>query len=344
MDKDIGYFSQCVAPLLEWFRAEKRDLPWRHTDDPYRIWVSEIMLQQTRVEAVKGYYARFLEAFPTVFDLANAEEDKMYKAWEGLGYYNRVKNMKAAAKTVVAEYGGKFPANRDLLRSLKGIGDYTAGSISSIAFRLPEPAVDGNVLRVLTRVLQCDKNVDRDDTKRYFADILRAVFPAGAERDFTESLMELGALVCVPNGDPLCERCPLHGFCKAKGNPAPYPVKDKKRDRKIEEKTMLVLETEKGFYLQKREKGVLKGLWQFPLFDGFLTDAEIKRETDELKFQGKIKKLTVGKHIFTHIEWKIAVYYGKGTGEGKIPWEQLKDYPVPSAISQFFPKIASVRK
>lgn len=344
MDWEVELLQNAVEPLIGWFEREKRDLPWRHTRDPYAIWVSEIMLQQTRVEAVKGYYARFLAAFPTVESLAEADDERLLKAWEGLGYYSRARNLRAAARTVVEEYGGHLPPSREKLRALKGIGDYTAGSISSIAFGLPEPAVDGNVLRVLTRLLKCDKNIDRPQTKAEFAALLKHVYRPEYASALTESLMELGALVCLPNGEPRCAACPLRPLCRAHDHPEDYPVRDAKKARRVEQKTMLVLETPNGLYLQKREKGLLKSLWQFPLYDNFLSDAEIAARANELGFDGEICLIAEGRHVFTHVEWQIKVYYGKGAGCGAVAWEDLARYPFPSAISQFFGAIENARK
>ena len=193
--------------LLPWFAENRRDLPWRRDREPYHIWVSEIMLQQTRVEAVRGYYARFLEALPTVADLAKAPDDGLGKLWEGLGYYSRMRNLRAAAQVVQEKWNGQIPRDYDAVRSLPGIGDYTAGAICSIAFDMPTPAVDGNVLRVLARVLADSRPVDLPAVRREAREALAAVYPEGRCGDFTQALMELGATVCLPNGAPLCDRC-----------------------------------------------------------------------------------------------------------------------------------------
>ncbi len=201
--------------LLHWYDYNKRILPWRENKDPYRIWISEIMLQQTRVEAVKPYFDRFMEVLPTVYDLAKVDDDRLMKLWEGLGYYNRARNLKAAAQTIVEEYGGQLPADYDKLLSLKGIGMYTAGAIGSIAFELQVPAVDGNVLRVLTRLWGDDSDILKDKTKKAMGRRVMEFMPEDRPGDFNQALIELGATVCVPNGQPLCDQCPWDTVCKA---------------------------------------------------------------------------------------------------------------------------------
>lgn len=277
---------------MEWYRISKRELPWRGTHDPYRVWVSEIMLQQTRVEAVKGYYQRFLERFPTATALANASEDEVLKAWEGLGYYSRARNLHAAAK-IVAKEG--FPATFEGVRALPGVGDYTAGAICSIAYNLPCPAVDGNVLRILTRLLADGRNIDETATRTAFSAMLKEVYPPEAG-DFCQALMELGAIVCVPNGDPLCDQCPWREICRARteGKIDEFPVRNEKKARKIVPLNVYVLEREGKYALQKREKrGLLAGLWEFPNFEGETPD-----------FGEQVAKKSA-KHVFTHVEWDM---------------------------------------
>ncbi|MDE6677133.1 MAG: A/G-specific adenine glycosylase, partial [Clostridia bacterium] len=227
--------QQAVPPLLGWYRVHKRTLPWRGTHDAYKVWVSEIMLQQTRVEAVKEYYVRFLERFPTATELAEASEDEVLKYWEGLGYYSRARNLHKAAK-VIAKDG--FPKTFEGVRALAGIGDYTAGAICSIAYDLPCPAVDGNVLRILTRLLADGRNIDDNKTKAEFSALLKEVYPKEAG-DFCQALMELGAIVCVPNGAPLCGECPWAGLCRAhlENREEEFPVRAEKRARKIQHLT-----------------------------------------------------------------------------------------------------------
>lgn len=318
-----------VPLLLEWYRVCKRELPWRGTHDPYKVWVSEIMLQQTRVEAVKGYYTRFLERFPTALALAQAEEEEVLKAWEGLGYYSRARNLHRAAR-IIAEKG--FPREFSAVRALPGVGDYTAGAICSIAYGLPCPAVDGNVLRVLTRLYADQSNIDDPKTRAYFAQLLRGAYPADAG-DFCQALMELGAIVCVPNGQPLCGECPWREICRAHlaGEEEAYPVRNQKKARKIEDVFVYVLEREGRYALEKREdKGLLAGLWQFPLLS----------HNREASF-GIVEKQKTAKHIFTHVEWHMTGYLVRA--EAFFPeyvWltaEEIRSsYALPSAFKAFF--------
>ena len=240
--------------LLHWYDYNKRILPWRENKDPYRIWISEIMLQQTRVEAVKPYFDRFMEALPTVYDLAKVDDDRLMKLWEGLGYYNRARNLKAAAQTIVEEYGGQLPADYDKLLSLKGIGMYTAGAIGSIAFELQVPAVDGNVLRVLARLWGDDSDILKDKTKKAMGRRVMEFMPEDRPGDFNQALIELGATVCVPNGQPLCDQCPWDTVCKAYKEDLidQLPVKTPKKARRIEHKTVFLLECGQQISIHKR--------------------------------------------------------------------------------------------
>ena len=242
--------------LLHWYDYNKRILPWRENKDPYRIWISEIMLQQTRVEAVKPYFDRFMEVLPTVYDLAKVDDDRLMKLWEGLGYYNRARNLKAAAQTIVEEYGGQLPADYDKLLSLKGIGMYTAGAIGSIAFELQVPAVDGNVLRVLTRLWGDDSDILKDKTKKAMGRRVMEFMPEDRPGDFNQALIELGATVCVPNGQPLCDQCPWDTVCKAYKEDLidQLPVKTPKKARRIEHKTIFLLECGEPDYGSSRMK------------------------------------------------------------------------------------------
>ncbi|MGN0399365.1 MAG: A/G-specific adenine glycosylase, partial [Blautia sp.] len=234
--------EEITGPLLGWYEENKRDLPWRREPEPYHVWVSEIMLQQTRVEAVKEYYRRFLEALPKIPDLAACEEERLLKLWEGLGYYNRVKNMQKAARILVSEYGGNMPADYGKILELPGIGSYTAGAVSSIAFGIKKPAVDGNVLRVLSRITEWGEDIGKQSTKKKAEQILEEMMPGDRPGTFNQSLMELGAVVCVPNGTPKCEQCPVSGFCLAvkHGTISQYPKKTSPKKRRIEEKTVLL--------------------------------------------------------------------------------------------------------
>ena len=340
---------EAVNALLSWYDANARDLPWRKTSDPYRIWISEIMLQQTRVEAVKPYYKRFLEAFPTVSDLATAPEEKLLKLWEGLGYYSRARNLQKAARVLVEQYGGSMPADERALQKLPGIGDYTAGAIASIAFGLRAPAVDGNVLRVLSRVSGSYADIALSETKADFRASLREVIPerSGA---FAQALIELGACVCVPNGEAKCGLCPLAPWCVAKrdGKTEELPVKSAKKPRRIEEKTVLLIRDGDRTALHKRpEKGLLAGLYEYPNLPGHLSPEELTPKIRSMGFEPlQLTRLEDSKHLFTHIEWRMIAYAVKIAPEFDVYHPEsgfllvrdddfCKNYAVPSAFSAY---------
>lgn len=317
MTIDQNNLKAIVEPLLLWYQQNKRDLPWRHDPTPYRVWISEIMLQQTRVEPVIPYYLRFMEALPDVQALAAVPQDQLMKLWEGLGYYSRARNLQKAAQQVAEN--GAFPEDFDGWRALPGIGDYTAGAICSIALGLPTPAVDGNVLRVLSRVLGSLEDIALPATKKSFTESLKAVYPINRTSDFTQALMELGAIVCLPNGAPLCERCPLRERCIARTREMidQIPVKSEKKKRKKEQKTVLILRCGDQIALCRRpETGLLAHLWEYPNLPGHLTEKELKVQFGNPL---KIEKLPASTHIFTHIEWQMIGY------EVHVP-NQLDDY------------------
>ena len=338
-----------IAALLSWYEENRRDLPWRQTRDPYRIWVSEIMLQQTRVEAVKPYYARFLEAFPTVKALAEADEQRLLKLWEGLGYYSRARNLQKAAKAVVAEYGGEMPSDEGKLRKLSGIGDYTAGAIASIAFGIPAPAVDGNVLRVLARFTGSREDIALQETKKRQSEALRQVIPEGRAGDFTQALIELGATVCVPNGEAKCESCPLAASCRAKneGLTDVLPVRAPKKPRRIEEKTVFILRDDCRTVLRRRpSKGLLAGLYELPWAEGHLKQEAVAERIRAMGVEPvRVTRVEDAKHIFTHVEWHMIGYtvrisseFDGIEGEGLllVDNERLRaEYPIPSAFSAY---------
>ena len=334
-----------TAPLLVWYRENARDLPWRHTEDPYRIWVSEIMLQQTRVAAVLGYYARFLEVFPTVDALAAADEERLMKLWEGLGYYSRARNLQKAAQEIVKL--GSFPDTYEGLLALPGIGDYTASAIAAAAFGRPEPAVDGNVLRVVTRLTDCHDDILDAGTKRSVRAALSAVMPeSGADiRIFNQAMMELGATVCGPNTAPRCDDCPVSGLClgRQRGTAEILPVKKAKKERRVEEKTVLLLMRDGKIALRKRPKtGLLAGLWEFPNVEGTLdeTAAGAAVEAMGLSVIDWQSRLTA-KHIFTHVEWRMTGYTltVRGDGPAELEWVDaagLAARSVPSAFARYY--------
>ncbi len=301
-----------VEPLLEWFRGNARALPWREDATPYRVWVSEIMLQQTRVEAVKPYFERFVDALPSIQDLAECEEDKLLKLWEGLGYYNRARNMQATARTVTEEYGGELPADHEKLLGLKGVGRYTAGAIASIAYQIPVPAVDGNVLRVVARVSADDADIMRQQTRARAEQALAKVIPKDRAGAFNQALMELGATVCLPNGAPLCAGCPWADFCEARKREIwqELPVKSKAKPRRVEEKTVFVIRDGGRVALHKRPaRGLLAGMYEFPNTSGHLTEEEALRWAKGKKLTPiRIRELGPAKHIFSHVEWHMVGY------------------------------------
>ena len=298
--------------LLPWYEQNKRDLPWRADRDPYHVWLSEIMLQQTRVEAVKGYYARFLKTLPDIAALANAQDEQLNKLWEGLGYYSRVRNLKKAAAQILEKRGGVFPREYEAIRALPGIGDYTAGAICSICFDMPTPAVDGNVLRVISRITADDTPIDLPAQKKKIAADLAAIYPLRAG-DFTQALMELGATVCVPNGKPACECCPCKDFCEARkrGTALDLPVKLPKKGRREEEKTVFLLSCDDRFALIKRaDKGLLAGLWQFPELPGILELSDALEAVADMGLSVReVYRQADKKHIFTHIQWNMRGFY-----------------------------------
>lgn len=304
--------EQLIEPLLEWYSRCARVLPWRENPTPYRVWVSEIMLQQTRVEAVKPYFERFVEALPDIAALAACGEERLLKLWEGLGYYNRVRNMQAAARTVMEEYGGVLPADYEALLGLKGIGHYTAGAIASIAYGIPQPAVDGNVLRILMRVSEDDSDIMKQSVKTEAERLLAPVIPKERAGAFTQAMMELGAVVCVPNGEPKCAECPWQPFCLAArhGSYAHLPVKGKAKPRKIEDKTVLVIRDGRKVLLHRRPKrGLLAGMYEFPNLEGHMTQDEAVAFVKGMELIPlKIEPLETAKHIFSHIEWHMTGY------------------------------------
>lgn len=337
-----------AGPLLRWYRANKRILPWRSERNPYYIWISEIMLQQTRVEAVKPYFTRFTAELPTVRDLACCPEEKLLKLWEGLGYYNRVRNMQRAAVQVEEQYGGKLPADYGALKELPGIGSYTAGAIASIAFGLPVPAVDGNVLRVLSRIRGDGRDISKQAVKRRVEEELLAVMPREDPGDFNQALMELGAVVCVPNGSPGCAGCPVKQFCLAhrKGRETDFPVKAPRKERRVEERTVLLVQDGSRIALQKRpDSGLLAGMYEFPNLPGRLGREEILKWVQEHGMVPlHIRELRRAKHIFSHVEWRMTGYAVRiasfeGTDAGGLILADTEraeeEYPVPAAYRAY---------
>ena len=308
--------EQLPGLLLPWFAEHRRDLPWRRDREPYHVWLSEIMLQQTRVEAVRGYYLRFLERLPDIAALASAPEDVLLKLWEGLGYYSRVRNLQKAAQCVMEQHGGEFPRELPAIRALPGIGDYTAGAIASICFEAPAAAVDGNVLRVFARLYNDPRLVTDPQVKREFTARVMEHQPPAKAGDYNQALMELGALVCLPNGAPLCEQCPLGTLCRARaaGTALSLPQKTPPKARRITPVTVALVLNEGRVLLQQRPaKGLLAGLWQPVLWeDTTLTAAETAARLAALGLDctgAHFTPLPAAKHIFTHIEWHQSGYF-----------------------------------
>lgn len=301
-----------VKPLLTWYGENKRVLPWREKKDPYEIWVSEIMLQQTRVEAVKPFYERFMRELPDVAALAACPEEKLLKLWEGLGYYNRVRNMQKAAQKIVEQYGGKFPADYEALKGLPGIGNYTAGAVASIAFGIPVPAVDGNVLRVMARIREDGEDILKQSVKTRVEKELTEIMPQEDPGAFNQAVMDLGAMVCLPNGAPKCEICPLKEQCLAGMHETwtEYPFKKSAKPRRIENRTVLLLLDGAHTAVRKRpKKGLLAGLYEFPNLPGVLSEKEALLEAEKLGVTPlHIQALPPYKHIFSHVEWHMTGY------------------------------------
>ena len=299
--------------LCAWYDAGHRALPWRQDREPYHVWLSEIMLQQTRVEAVKGYYVRFLSELPTIKALADCPPDRLTKLWEGLGYYSRVRNLQKAARVIVEELGGEFPRTYEAVRALPGVGDYTTGAICSICFDLPAPAVDGNVLRVISRVMEDGAPVTNQKTKNAYREALLPLYETGARGKLTQALMELGAMVCVPNGAPKCEGCPLRDMClsNAHGTWETYPVKEAKKQKREEERTVFYLTCEGSLAVRKREnKGLLAGLWELPNVMGKLDAGQALSYVEAAGCEpAELLKSVERVHVFTHIIWRMRCYY-----------------------------------
>lgn len=364
------HLQKIVEPLLLWFTENARELPWREdprktlqemrsasagcrergADLSYKVWVSEIMLQQTRVEAVKPYFQRFLAALPGIRELAECPEEKLLKLWEGLGYYNRARNMQKAAVRILEEYGGALPADYGELRKLPGIGSYTAGAIASIAYGIPVPAVDGNVLRVISRIAENEEDIAKQSVKTAMEAVIGAIEPADCPGIFNQALMELGAVVCVPNGPPLCGRCPVARFCQAHlhGREQELPKKKAKQGRRMEERTVLVLRD--GTYTvirQRPKKGLLAGLYELPNLKGWLTEDEVLRYLRRERFAPlRIQPLEPAKHIFSHVEWRMTGYLvlvedlaERRDRDGEFlviePERTEAEYPIPAAFTAY---------
>lgn len=350
----VSEVEQFQTDFLTWYQQEKRNLPWRYNQDPYRIWISEIMLQQTRVDTVIDYYYRFMEEFPTINALAKAPEDKLLKVWEGLGYYSRARNLQAAAKQIMEEFGGKFPQTVEEIRSLKGIGPYTAGAISSIAFEIPEPAIDGNVMRVVSRLFCIEADIAKASSRTVFDEAMRKIISEDHPGDFNQAMMDLGSSVCTPTS-PQCDICPIQQYCQAyqENRQTDFPVKSKKQKPKDVYYVAGIIENQQHeIFLQQRPKtGLLATMWLFPLeeisvsrfkelqeqydptaWDLFSSSQVAEDSPDFFSDQEVIwQKKVLGevKHVFSHLRWHILVFYGRSAAplslEGR--WVRPNDFP-----------------
>ncbi|WP_165003328.1 MULTISPECIES: A/G-specific adenine glycosylase [unclassified Enterococcus] len=327
--------------FVQWYEKEKRNLPWRYNRDPYRIWISEIMLQQTRVDTVIDYFYRFMEWFPTIEELANAPEEKLLKAWEGLGYYSRVRNIQAAAKQIMEEFGGKMPETPEEISSLKGIGPYTTGAISSIAFGLPEPAIDGNVMRVVSRLFCIEEDIAKASSRKTFDEAMRAIIDEKHPGEFNQAMMDLGSAICTPTS-PRCEICPIQQFCLAnkRGIQTEFPVKTKKAKPKDVYYVCAAIENKEGAYYfeQRSSQKLLADMWTFPMVEvskekyallkeewakgvesSLFDELLVAEETAELPFSNQEQviwqKRHLGEvtHIFSHLKWHVLLFYGRTT-------------------------------
>lgn len=339
-------------PLLAWYASRARKLPWREDSKPYRVWISEIMLQQTRVEAVRPFFEQFIKALPKVEDVAVCPEEQLLKLWEGLGYYNRVRNIQKAAVRIVKEYGGRLPADYEKLKELPGIGNYTAGAVASIAYDLPVPAVDGNVLRVYARIMEDDSDILKQSVKTKVEKEFLKVMPGSRSGTFNQALMELGAMICVPNGAPKCGVCPVAEYCQARvhGTVLNLPVKKKRQERRKEEKTVLVLRDGERVAIRKRPaKGLLAGMYELPNLEGYLSEEEILawvENQDLIPLQ--IVPLIDAKHIFSHVEWDMKGYLIRvaaleESADPKMIFAEIseveKEYPIPAAFQAYAEQI-----
>ncbi len=346
---ELERLAGCVPPLLAWHEAHRRPLPWREDQSPYRVWVSEIMLQQTRIEAVIPYFARFMERLPTVEALARVPEAELLKLWEGLGYYSRARNLQKAAREVMERWGGQLPRRAEELRQLPGIGDYTAGAIASIACGQPEPAVDGNVLRLVLRLTASREDALSPKTRARIGALLRQVYPSGREAGLlTEGLMELGETVCLPQGQLRCSLCPLAALCLGRetGQAAELPVRSEKKPRRTEARTVLLLSCGERWALRRREdRGLLAGMWEFPNLEGAWEPEALRSWLEELEAEPlDPEPLGPARHIFTHVEWHMQGWHIPCRREAAaFQWHSAAEirssFPIPSAFRFYLKQI-----
>ena len=345
----MNEIKAAIPALLSWYRESARPLPWRQDPTPYRVWVSEIMLQQTRIDAVIPYFHRFMAELPTVADLAAVEDDRLMKLWEGLGYYSRARNLKKAAGQIVEQHGGSLPADHKALLALPGFGPYTAGAVASIAFGIPAPAVDGNVLRVMARLLADFEDVMRPAVRRRYTELLETLIPTDAPGDFNSALMELGERVCLPNTTPRCEACPLSAVCQGReqGVAALLPVRAPKKERRVEQRVMLLLisneDTPRVLLHRRPSTGLLAGLWELPNFEGDYDYDKAKAVAEELGATVlDSRSAGEGVHLFSHVEWRmtgvqfVTPWFSPPEGYQWVTLAELhEDYALPTAFRPF---------
>ena len=345
MNNEMCNFAAITEPLLRWYDNNRRILPWRENRDPYRVWVSEIMLQQTRVAAVIPYYERWMQELPDVAALAAVSEERLMKLWQGLGYYSRARNLQKAAQHIMETCGGQFPDTYETLLALPGVGEYTAGAIASIAFSQRVSAVDGNVLRIAARLGAMEEDILDPRTKKTVRTMLEPALPSDRSGDFNQALMDLGATICVPNGKPQCDACPLASICEANrlGIAQELPMRAKKRGRRVEEMTVYLLLRGGQVALRKRQdEGLLAGLWEFPHVSGTLGEADAAQPLSEWKIVARDwKKKIAARHIFTHVEWHMTGYllYAEGDGVEEFLWADrgmLETLAIPTAFKKFY--------
>ena len=333
----------CQTALLSWYDRCARDLPWRGFHDAYRTWVSEAMLQQTRVETVLSYYERFLSRFPSLPSLAAASEAEVLKEWEGLGYYSRARNLWKGARQVVSDYGGILPRDPALLRKISGIGPYTAGAIASIAYDIPVPAVDGNVIRVLSRVFGIRSDALESVTRHRIEELAASLVPAHRPGDYNQAVMDLGATVCVP-GTPDCGRCPLSAFCDAfrAGDAVDLPVLPKARPQKVIPYAVLLIRSGNRVLMRQRTERLLQGLWCFPMLEGACTVDELAPVVQKKLslFCTGLKDAGPARHVFTHQIWQMQLYTMDAEASASapagyvfVPLDQLSSLPLPVAMN-----------
>jgi len=335
-------YQSIEEELIRWYIRSQRILPWREDTDPYRVWISEIMLQQTRVEAVVDYFHRFMDRFPTVEALASADEQAVLKCWEGLGYYSRARNLHRAAKEIVSRYGGVFPGTVKEIQSLPGIGPYTAGAIASIAFDLPAPAVDGNVLRVMARLDGIETDILLPAAKKDITERVRMMYIPGKANPLTQGLMELGALVCIP-GAPRCQDCPLPVYCRAyqTGRQEILPVRSPRKKQTVSRLCAGLIRCEGGVLIAQRpDTGMLANLWEFPLVKKARSNAQVMaafQDSYGIAIE-TMEKAGHVRHVFTHRIWEVDVYRGRGTADTDtcrvVPLGELDTYPMPNVFQK----------